>query len=439
MKNKNGLNYDSLDLIDEHDFKNQGNQDNHKNQGSDNMKQGWQIKTLGDLYDITSSKRVFQEEWTSSGVPFYRAREIVKLAQNGFVNNELFISDEMYNEYAKKYGIPKEGDIMVTGVGTLGICYLVNKGDKFYFKDGNIIWLKTKGTVNSRYIEYAFKSDYLRKQIDDSVGATVGTFTIIKAKSTKIPLPSLPEQQRIVAILDEAFAAIAKAKANAQQNLQNAKELFESYLQGVFENKGEGWEEKTLEEVLVKTETVDPTKKPNEEFIYLDVSSVNKETKEIENATVLLGKDAPSRARKLVRINDVIFATVRPTHSRVALITAEYDEQVCSTGYFVLRAKDFLNNNFVYYFLLTYGFNKQMEKLQKGASYPAVTDAEVKSILIPFPKSLKTQQTIVQNLDALKAETKKLETIYQLKINDLDELKKSVLQKGFSGELKTEN
>jgi len=192
-----------------------------------------------------------------------------------------------------------------------------------------------------------------------------------------------------------------------------------------------------LGEVLVKTETVDPTKKPNEEFIYLDVSSVNKETKEIEYANVLLGKDAPSRARKLVRTNDVIFATVRPTHSRVALITEEYDEQVCSTGYFVLRAKDFLNNNFVFYFLLTYGFNKQMEKLQKGASYPAVTDAEVKSIFIPFPKSFKTQQTIVQKLDALNAETKKLESIYKQKINDLEELKKSILQKAFSGELKT--
>ena len=160
------------------------------------------------------------------------------------------------------------------------------------------------------------------------------------------------------------------------------------------------------------------------------------ETKEIENETVVLGKDAPSRARKLIRTNDVIFATVRPTHSRVALITEEYNEQVCSTGYFVLRAKDFLNNNLVYYFLLTYGFNKQMEKLQKGASYPAVNDSDVKGIIIPFPKSLKEQQTIVQKLDAFSTETKKLEAIYQQKINDLEELKKSVLQKAFSGELK---
>lgn len=160
-----------------------------------------------------------------------------------------------------------------------------------------------------------------------------------------------------------------------------------------------GWEIKKLGEVLVKTETVDPTQKPNKEFTYLDVSSVNKETKEIEGATVLLGKDAPSRARKLIRKNDVIFATVRPSHSRVAIITEEYDGQVCSTGYFVLRGKENIDNKYFFYFLLTDEFNKQIVKLQKGANYPAVTDADVKSIFIRYPKSLPEQQRIVSILD----------------------------------------
>src|ERR1035437_5702297 len=189
------------------------------------MKKDWEIKKLGDLFEITSSKRVFQSEWEKGGVPLYRAREIVKLAQQGYVNNELFISPEMYERYSTKYGIPKPGDIMVTGVGTLGICYVVQVHDRFYFKDGNIIWLKKNTNTNSRYVEYAFKSDYLRKQIDNSMGATVGTYTIIKAKNTVIPIPPLPEQHRIVTILDEAFAAVATAKANAEKNLKNAREL----------------------------------------------------------------------------------------------------------------------------------------------------------------------------------------------------------------------
>lgn len=193
----------------------------------------------------------------------------------------------------------------------------------------------------------------------------------------------------------------------------------------------QGWEIKKLGEVLLKTEAIDPTKKPNKEFIYLDVSSVNKETKEIENAAIMLGKDAPSRARKLVRTNDVIFATVRPTHSRVALIPEEYNEQVCSTGYFVLRGKDFIFNPYLFYFLLTYEFNQQMEKLQKGASYPAVTDAEVKSIFLRYPKSLPEQKRIVAMLDESFAAMAKAKANAEQNLKNAKELFESYLQRVF--------
>ena len=192
-----------------------------------------------------------------------------------------------------------------------------------------------------------------------------------------------------------------------------------------------GWEVKKLGEVLVKTESIDPTKNPNEDFTYLDVSSVNKDTKEIENATILLGKNAPSRARKLVRTNDVIFATVRPTHSRVALITAEYDEQVCSTGYFVLRGKDFIYNQYLFYFLLTDEFNGQMEKLQKGASYPAVTDAEVKNTFLRYPKSLPEQQRIVAILDEAFAAIAQEKANAEQNLKNAKELFESYLQSVF--------
>lgn len=159
-----------------------------------------------------------------------------------------------------------------------------------------------------------------------------------------------------------------------------------------------GWEIKKLGEVLEKTETVDPTKQPDKTFIYLDVSSVNKDTKQIELPTTLLGADAPSRARKLVKTNDIIFATVRPTHCRVAVITPEYDNQVCSTGYFVIRPKEEIISNYIFYFILTCEFMKKMELLQKGANYPAVTDSEVKNITISYPKSLSEQERIVSIL-----------------------------------------
>lgn len=199
-----------------------------------NPGEDWEEKKLGDLFDITSSKRVFKAEWRKEGVPFYRAREIVKLAQQGFVDNELFISKEMFNQYSSKYGIPIEGDILVTGVGTLGICYVVQKPDRFYFKDGNIIWLKKKSEADPRFVEYAFKSDLLRKQIDNSVGATVGTYTIIKAKNTVIPLPSLPEQHTIVAKLDALSAETNKLESIYQQKLDTLEDLKKSLLHKAF-------------------------------------------------------------------------------------------------------------------------------------------------------------------------------------------------------------
>lgn len=174
----------------------------------------WELRTLGELCEIGSSKRVFESEWTSEGVPFYRAREIIKLARNGFVDNELFITAEMYKEYADKYGIPLPGDLMVTGVGTLGICYQVKEGDSFYFKDGNIIWFKNfDEKVSSTYVKYLYSSPFVINQILATAdGGTVGTYTITNAKETKIPVPSLEIQLQIVASIEEEAGRIESAK-----------------------------------------------------------------------------------------------------------------------------------------------------------------------------------------------------------------------------------
>lgn len=159
-----------------------------------------------------------------------------------------------------------------------------------------------------------------------------------------------------------------------------------------------GWERKRLGEVLEKTETVNPLQSPNEEFDYIDVSSVSNTRFEIEATQRLKGKDAPSRARKLVRTNDIIFATIRPTLQRIAVVPEHLDQQVCSTGYFVLRPKQGMDHRFVFYSLFTEGFSGQMESLQKGASYPAVTDGDVRAQVIPVPP-LPEQRRIVALLD----------------------------------------
>jgi type I restriction enzyme S subunit len=158
------------------------------------------------------------------------------------------------------------------------------------------------------------------------------------------------------------------------------------------------WQTRRLGEVLDKTETVNPLLSPDAEFDYIDVSSVSNTTFEIQETQRLKGKEAPSRARKMVRANDIIFATIRPTLRRIAVVPESLDQQVCSTGYFVLRPKQGIDHRFVFYSLFTEAFGSRMESLQKGASYPAVTDGDVRAQEIPIPP-LTEQQRIVDILD----------------------------------------
>jgi len=198
----------------------------------------YEMKKLWDLFDITSSKRVFKSEWENKWIPFYRAREIVKLAKNWFVDNELFITDEMFNEYSLKYWAPKQWDIMITWVWTLWIPYVVKENDKFYFKDWNIIWLKTIWKeVFSKYVEYGFYSNFIKKQVSNTSWTSVWTYTIIRAKETIIPLPPLQKQKEIVLYLDQVFAKNKELKTKYELQLKELEELKQSLLKDAFDGR----------------------------------------------------------------------------------------------------------------------------------------------------------------------------------------------------------
>ena len=168
-------------------------------------KKGWDVKELGELFEISSSTRVFQSDWKSSGIPFYRARELAVLSERGSVINELFITSELYELFKRQYGVPKIGDMLVTGVGTLGKVFVIPDDEKFYFKDGNIIWFKIRGSVNSEFLKQLYSTNFIKKQIDDASGkTTVGTYTNTGAKKTLIPIPSQKaEQDHIAQILSD--------------------------------------------------------------------------------------------------------------------------------------------------------------------------------------------------------------------------------------------
>lgn len=188
----------------------------------------WIEAALGDLFEITSSKRVFQSEWKSEGIPFYRARELAFLGEHGFVDNELFISKSMYESFKSAYGVPKKGDMLVTGVGTLGKVYVVDGENEFYFKDGNIIWFKIGSNVCAMFLKQLYLTPLIKKQIFDSAaGTTVGTYTISGAKKTKIQLPSLNEQIAIAEFLD----AMDKEISLIEVRLNKSKKIKQAMMQ----------------------------------------------------------------------------------------------------------------------------------------------------------------------------------------------------------------
>ena len=148
--------------------------------------------------NVTSVKRIHQSDWTASGVRFLRARDIVSEAKNEEPDDRLYISEEKYKEYSAISGKVQIGDLLVTGVGTIGIPLLIRDSEPLYFKDGNIIWFQNNGVINGNFLYYSFWSKQIQDYISESAGiGTVGTYTIESGKKTPIFLPSKTEQAKI--------------------------------------------------------------------------------------------------------------------------------------------------------------------------------------------------------------------------------------------------
>lgn len=165
--------------------------------------ESWKWVQWGEIVNIVSARRVHQSDWKMEGIPFYRAREIAKLATDGYVENELFISQELYEEFSKS-GVPKEGDLMVTAVGTLGKTYIVKDKDHFYYKDASVICFENYAHVCPEYLKYLMESELMKSQIrSNSGGTTVATLTMVRMVEYLMPLPPLAEQKRIVAQIEQ--------------------------------------------------------------------------------------------------------------------------------------------------------------------------------------------------------------------------------------------
>ena len=196
---------------------------------------GWNTNELGEILEITSSKRIFKDEYVDEGIPFYRTKEIVELSKGKKISLELFISEKRYSDIKSKFDIPEKGDILLSAVGTIGIMWTVNTEDPFYFKDGNLVWLKSANLkdVDSTYLRMTLEHliDYEKYKLAE--GGAYNALTIAKLKEFKVLLAPYDLQNKFA----ERVQAIESQKAQAQASLSQAEDLFNSLLQRAF--KGE--------------------------------------------------------------------------------------------------------------------------------------------------------------------------------------------------------
>ena len=383
------------------------------------MKEGWEIKKLVDVCIVErgSSPRPIEKYQTDSidGVNW------IKIGDTKGVDKYIYTTKEkITKEGAEKSRYVKEGDFILSNSMSFGKPFIMKTDG--YIHDGWFV-LRLHDFIDAEYFFNLLSSPLVNEQFHKlASGSVVKNISGDLVKKVILPIPPLPEQQRIVTILDECFAAIDKAKANAEQNLKNAKELFESYLQGVFENGK--WETKTIEDVCDEIFAGGDAPKDNFSLESNAKHQIPIYANAVKNRG-LYGFTNIARVRK-------------PSITISARGSGTGHTEIRFESYFPIVRLIVLIPNLA---LINLEFLKHsidnLDILRSGSAIPQLTVPMIKEYNLPLP-SLEEQQAIVRQLDALRVETQKLETVYQQKLLDLLELKKSILERAFRGELNTE-
>ncbi|MBC8182188.1 restriction endonuclease subunit S [candidate division KSB1 bacterium] len=380
------------------------------------MKQSWKIKSLGDVCDeLFAGGDVPKNNFSKNKTERFN----IPIFSNGMKNKGLYGYTDI-----KKVTKPS---ITISARGTIG--YSEIRKENFYPVIRLIVLIPKREILSLPFLHYVVSS------IDFSnSGTSIPQLTVPMVKKYTIPIPPIPEQKRIVEILDKAFAAIDKAKANAQKNLQNSRELFDSYLNKVFACPGEDWEEKKLGEVCNTLNGGTPKTGVKE---YWDGNVKWITPKDMGKLSSKFVDDTPRKitslglqksSAKLLPSNSLILSTRAP----IGHLAINTSEMATNQGCRGIIPSSKINIQYLYYF-----FSNSIDLLNSlgtGATFRELSAKALSSVKIPLPP-IHIQDKIIAKFNALSTDTKKLETIYQKKLADLEELKKSILQKAFDGEL----
>ncbi len=409
------------------------------------MKKGWEEKKFVDIFTINPQKREVLEQLKKDDPISFVPMKCLNVQEKQLTLSHTRTLGDAY----KGYTYFADNDVLLAKItpcfenGKVGIAKNLVNG--IGFGSSEYIVFRSNGEVIPEYLFYYISQESFRNEGKKRMAGAVGHKRVSKEfiENYYLSYPeSIDEQKRIVKILDKAFAATQKAKENAEKNLQNSKELFDSYLQNVFTNPGKDWEEKRLGEVTSKigsgaTPRGGKGSYKKEGISLIRSMNVHDRKFKVKNIAFIDEIQAEKLSNVTVEKNDVLLNITGASIARCCIVDKELLPARVNQHVSIIRplnrtiSPDFLN------YLLTSKVCKGMllQTGEKGGSTrQALTKLQLEDFLIYFPSTTKQKQ-IVSKLESLSAETKQLEAIYQKKIINLEELKKSILQKAFEGEL----
>lgn len=382
------------------------------------MKQSsWQTKKLGEISDVLDSKRkpITKRDRMEGEYPYYGATGVLDYVKNYIFDEKLIL----IGEDGAKWGSGENTAFAVDG--------------RYWVNNHAHVIRPHRNTVLDNWIIYFLNTNDLSKYI---TGLTVAKLNQEKLKGIEIPLPVIAEQKRLLKILNEALEKIEKAKENTEKNLQNSRDLFESYLTDIFSNPNDDWEFCNLNTYIkfidyrgrtpIKTEKgMKLITAKNVKLGYLQIHPEEFVDPKIYEKWMVRG--IPNKG-------DVLFTTEAPLANVAQLDT---NEKVVFAQRIIILQPDInkIDQTFLKYLLLSNPIRQRILEKGTGATAQGIKSSLLKKIQIYFPNSITEQREIVKKLNELSEQTKKLEDIYKQKLIDLEELKKSILNEAFAGRL----
>ena len=400
------------------------------------MRENWEIKKLAQVSGFQNGFAFKSKTFKEEGIPVIRITNIQD--QSIDFSKVVYVNPKDYDKDLTKYHIVK-GDLLIAMSGATTGKIGINNSDNIALLNQRVGKFEPNEDLLKLFLYY-FLSTKVEESLAISAGSAQPNLSTEQIKNFEIPIPPIEEQKEIVEILDQAFESIEKAKANIEKNIENAKELFQSKKHQLFSKTGHGWECKKLKEVTsVITDGTHQTPKYFESgYIFLSSKNVTSGKIDWDNVKYLDEEQHKKMYSRLApQINDILLAK-NGTTGVAAIVDVDkvFDIYVSLA---LLRPLEIIFPRYLLHFINSVKAKKQFNKRLKGVGVPNLHLKEIREVEINYPISIEEQKRIVEKLDILENHIQSILLVYKEELKNLEELKKSILQKAFSGELTNKN